>query len=72
MARKDPYRNVKLYEELSAKGLNDFEIVRVVAQEAKRINEKSQISGVELKEKAVTTAMKNVIEDKVKFVYDEN
>ncbi len=72
MARKDPYRNVKLYEELNAKGLNDFEIVRIVAQEAKRINEKAIINGTELKEKPVTTAMKNVIEDKVKFVYDEN
>lgn len=72
MARKDPYRNVKLYEELNAKGLNDFEIVRVVAQEAKKINERAIVSGTELKEKPVTIAMKNVIEDKVKFVYDEN
>jgi len=72
MPRKDPYRNVKLYEELSDKGLNDFEIIRVVAQEAKNVNEKAMLNGRELTEKAVTTAMKNVIEDKVKFVYDEN
>ena len=63
MPRKDPYRNVKLYEELNAKGLNDFEIVRVVAQEAKRINEKAMINGTEHKEKPVTIAMRNVISD---------
>lgn len=72
MARKDPYKNVKLYEKLSEKGLNDYEIIRVVAQEAKRINEYAMNSGRDLTEKAVTTAMKNVIDDKVKFVYDEN
>ncbi len=72
MPRKDPYKNVKLYEELNAKGLNDFEIIRVVAQEAKRINEKAMLNEKELTEKPATIAMRNVIEDKVKFVYDEN
>lgn len=72
MPRKDPYKNVKLYEQLNDKGLNDFEIVRVVSQEAKRINEHAMLNEKELSEKPVTIAMRNVIEDKVKFVYDEN
>ena len=48
MPRKDPYKNVKLYEELNNKGLNDFEIVRVVSQEAKRINEHAMLNEKEL------------------------
>lgn len=65
--RKDPYENVKLYEQLSQLGLNDFELVKVLAQEAKRINQEAINKGKLLKEKPTTLAMKNLINGKVKY-----
>ncbi len=72
MRRRDPYENIKLVEELRKLNLNDYELVRILAEEAKRINQERIDGKIKLNEKVTTRAMRNLIEGKVKYIYKQD
>lgn len=61
--------DVKLMEDVLDKIDNRYEMIKVVALEAKRINTIIRISGEEVTEKPTTIALKRVIDGKVKYRY---
>ena len=50
---------------------NRYESIRVMAKEARRVNNLLRRAGEELEEKPTSIAMKRVIDGKVKFEYEE-
>lgn len=50
---------------------NRYEAIRVMAKEARRVNNLIRKAGEELEEKPTSIAMNRVIEGKVKFEYEE-
>lgn len=50
---------------------NRYEAIRVMAKEARRVNNLLRRAGEELEEKPTSIAMKRVIDGKVKFEYEE-
>ena len=50
---------------------NRYEAVRVMAKEARRINQILVSAGEEIEEKPTTVAMNRVIGGKVKFAYEQ-
>jgi DNA-directed RNA polymerase omega subunit len=50
---------------------NRYEAVRVMAKEARRINQILVSAGEEIEEKPTTVAMNRVIAGKVKFAYEQ-
>ncbi len=50
---------------------NRYEAVRVMAKEARRINQILLVTGQEIDEKPTTVAMKRLVNGKVKFSYEE-
>ena len=50
---------------------NRYEAVRVMAKEARRINQILVSAGEEIEEKPTTVAMRRVIGGKVKFAYEQ-
>lgn len=71
MSKRDPYKNVKLYEKLAELDMNDYQLVKIIAQEAKRINEKTIREGKETKEKPTTKAIKNLLDNRINYIFDE-
>jgi len=59
----------KLMEEVLKTVDNRYEMIKVVALEAKRINTIIRLSGEEVREKPTTIALKRVIDGKVKYEY---
>ena len=56
-------------EEVLSKIDNRYEMIKIVAMEAKRINTIIRLSGEEVREKPTTIALKRVIEGKVNYKY---
>jgi DNA-directed RNA polymerase omega subunit len=50
---------------------NRYEAVRVIAKEARRINQILVSAGEEIEEKPTTVAMKRLMSGKVKFAYEQ-
>jgi DNA-directed RNA polymerase omega subunit len=50
---------------------NRYEAVRVMAKEARRINQILVSAGEEIEEKPTTVAMKRLMSGKVKFAYEQ-
>ncbi len=50
---------------------NRYEAVRVMAKEARRINQILVSSGEEIEEKPTTVAMRRVVSGKVKYSYEQ-
>jgi DNA-directed RNA polymerase subunit K/omega len=50
---------------------NRYEAIRVIAKEARRINALIRLSGEEIEEKPTTIAIKRMIEEKVKYKYEQ-
>lgn len=61
--------DAKLMEEVLKTVDNRYEMIKVVALEAKRINTIIRLSGEEVREKPTTIALKRVIDGKVKYEY---
>lgn len=67
MARKEFESMEKILERVH----NRYEAIRVMAREARRINNVIRLSTEEIEGKATTIAMKRVIEGKVGYGYEE-
>jgi DNA-directed RNA polymerase omega subunit len=50
---------------------NRYEAVRVMAKEARRINQIIRLSGQEVEEKPTSIAMRRLIDGKVKYAYEK-
>jgi DNA-directed RNA polymerase omega subunit len=50
---------------------NRYEAIRVMAKEARRVNQLIRKAGEEIEQKPTTIAMKRVVDGKVKFEYEK-
>lgn len=58
-------------EKILEKVPNRYEAIRVMAKEARRVNQLLRKAGEEVEQKPTSIAMKRVVEGKVKFDYEE-
>lgn len=62
---------VKAMEEILQKIDNRYEAIRVLAREARRINNIIRMAPQEIEEKPTSIAVKRLVEGKVKYYYEE-
>ena len=62
---------IKAMEQILKQIDNRYEAIRVIAKEARRINNVVKQSGEEIEEKPTSIAISRIIEGKVKYRYEE-